>query len=199
MGDLKKGLLLSGGIDSISLLYGIKPDIAYTIDYGQLPAEREIYVSELVCSYLNIKHTIIKVDCSNLGSGSLVNSEKNRFSPSEEWWPYRNQLIITLALMQGIKDDVNELHLASVKSDGFHKDGTIDFYSLINNLTQYQEGNISVKCETLNYFSHELVNLYKVPLDYILLAHSCHKSNIACGKCTGCQKNLRVRQELSIE
>ena len=67
MESLKKGILLSGGIDSICLAFGIKPKIAYTIDYGQTVAEREIYVSKFICKELNIEHKVIRVDCKSLG------------------------------------------------------------------------------------------------------------------------------------
>lgn len=199
MESIKKGLLLSGGIDSICLAYGLKPDIAYTIDYGQTVAEREIYVSKYICNELNIEHRIITVDCKALGSGTLADSENVAQSPSDEWWPYRNQLLITLALMQAIKDGTNELHLATVKSDGFHKDGTKQFYDMINRLVSYQEGKIAIKCESLNFYSHELALKYKVPNLLLSIAHSCHVSNVACGKCSGCIKQLRVRVELNIE
>lgn len=199
MESIKKAVLLSGGVDSICLTYGIKPQIAYTIDYGQVVADREIYVSKYICKELNIEHKVIKVDCKSLGSGSLANSKNINFSPSDEWWPYRNQLLITLALMQGIKDEINELHLASVKSDEFHKDGTKQFYKYIDDLVSYQEGKISIKCETIDFYSHELASNYNVPLKLLSIAHSCHTSNIACGKCSGCLKQMRVRFELNIE
>lgn len=199
MESIKKAVLLSGGIDSICLTYGIKPQIAYTIDYGQTVAEREIYVSEFICKELGIEHKCIKVDCRNLGSGTLANAENHKLSPSDEWWPYRNQLLITLACMQGIKDEVEEIYLASVKSDSFHKDGTHQFYNLINTLVEYQEGKMKILCPTLNFYSHELANVYSVPIDLLTIAHSCHISNIACGKCSGCIKQLKVRHELKME
>jgi 7-cyano-7-deazaguanine synthase len=196
---MKRAVLLSGGVDSICLAYGIKPEIAYTIDYGQTVADREIYVSEFICGELKIEHKVIKVDCKHLGSGSLANSKSSTISPSEEWWPFRNQLLITLASMQSVKDSVNEIYLASVKSDNFHKDGTKDFYTLINNLLLYQEGEIKVICPTLEYYSHELARKYNVPRNLITMAHSCQISNLACGKCSGCIKQLKVRYELKIE
>lgn len=199
MESIKTATLLSGGIDSICLTYGVKPQIAYTIDYGQIVADREIYVSKFICKELNIEHKCIKVDCRNLGSGTLANTENHRLSPSEEWWPFRNQLLITLACMQGIKDEVQELYLASVKSDSFHKDGTQEFYNLVNSLVEYQEGKIKIVCPTLNFYSHELATVYNVPNELLTIAHSCHISNIACGKCSGCTKQLRVRHELNLE
>lgn len=199
MEHMKKAVLLSGGIDSICLTYGIMPDIAYTIDYGQIVAEREIYVSKYICHTLNIDHKIINVDCRGLGSGTLANSKNLSLSPSEEWWPFRNQLLITLASMQGIKDNIKELYLATVKSDSFHKDGTEHFYKLINDLVFYQEGSIEIICPTLEYYSHELATKYNVPKKLLTIAHSCHISNLACGKCSGCIKQLKVRHELRIE
>jgi 7-cyano-7-deazaguanine synthase len=196
---IKRAVLLSGGIDSICLTFGIVPQIAYTIDYGQTVAEREIYVSKYICKELGIIHKCIKVDCRNLGSGTLANSEKHKLSPSAEWWPYRNQLLITLACMQGIKDEVEEIYLASVKSDSFHRDGTKEFYTLINTLVYYQESKMKIFCPTLNFYSHELANFYGVPNELLTIAHSCHISNIACGKCSGCIKQLKVRHELKIE
>lgn len=196
---MKKAILLSGGVDSICLTYGLKPSIAYTIDYGQTVAKREIYVSDYICKKLGIEHRIITVDCRSLGSGTLANSDNLKLSPSVEWWPFRNQLLITLAAMQGIKDGVSEIYLASVKSDNFHRDGTEKFYSLINDLLSFQEGEIKVICPTLNYYSHELVKHYNVPLQLISIAHSCHISNIACGKCSGCKKQLKVRYEINLE
>ncbi len=196
---MKNAVLLSGGVDSICLTYGIMPDFAYTIDYGQTVAEREIYVSKYICEKLKIEHKIITVNCRNLGSGTLVGSEQSSISPSVEWWPFRNQLLVTLAAMQAIKDSVTTIYLASVKSDNFHKDGTEKFYDSINNLMTYQEGSININCPTLEYYSHELVKKYNVPLELITMAHSCHISNLACGKCSGCTKQLRVRHELGIE
>lgn len=45
---MKKAVLLSGGVDSICLTYGILPDIAYTIDYGQTVAEREKFMYQSI-------------------------------------------------------------------------------------------------------------------------------------------------------
>ncbi|MCL6220704.1 7-cyano-7-deazaguanine synthase [Zunongwangia pacifica] len=196
---MKKAVLLSGGVDSICLTYGIKPEIAYTVDYGQTVAEREIYVSNYICKKLKIEHKVIRVDCKHLGSGSLANSISENISPSNEWWPFRNQLLITLAAMQSVKDNIKEIYLASVRSDDFHRDGTKKFYELINSLLFYQEGGIKVICPTLEYYSHELAEHYEVPKELITMAHSCHISNFACGKCSGCIKQLKVRYELDIE
>lgn len=193
---MSKALLLSGGMDSIALAYWKRPSMAITIDYGQLAAETEIRTSKVVANLLEIDHHIVTVDCRLLGSGDLLNSESLAFSPSSEWWPFRNQLLVTLGLMKSIKLGISELMVASVKSDGFHKDGTSEFYEDINRLSTYQEGNIMVTAPCIKLNTVELIKIANVPKSILFWAHSCHKSNIACGTCRGCLKYTQVINEL---
>jgi 7-cyano-7-deazaguanine synthase len=195
---MSKAILLSGGIDSSALAYWQKPTIALTLNYGQSPALAEIQASTMIAKTLGIVHYVIEVDCSSLGSGDLLNKEALDVSPSPEWWPYRNQLLITLACMKGIALGVTELMTASVKSDGFHKDGTAEFYQLINNLMTYQEGEIKVYSPCIDMTSVELVKRSGIPDSLLHWAHSCHTSNVPCGHCRGCNKYRQVMHELQI-
>src|SRR5678809_1183936 len=129
---MNKAILLSGGIDSTALAFWMRPEFAITINYGQSPAVAEIETSKIICEELSIKHIVLDIDCSNLGSGDLIKKDPIKIAPSTEWWPYRNQLLVTLACMKAIGLGVNELMIGSVLSDGFHKDGTEEFYSLLN-------------------------------------------------------------------
>lgn len=196
---MNKAILLSGGIDSIALAYWLKPNIAYTINYGQLPALAEIHSSQQVCKILNIKHEIITIDCSSLGSGDLSGNETLSIAPSSEWWPFRNQMLITLACMKGISDGIEEFMVGSVRHDSFHKDGTYEFYNKINEVIHFQEGEMKITSPAINLSSVELIKISKVPLEVLLWAHSCHKSNIPCGDCPGCFKHLAVKQDLHID
>lgn len=195
--EMKTAILLSGGMDSISLAYWKKPSIAITIDYGQAPANTEIRASSIVAEKLGIEHYIIRVNCQSLGSGDLINEKPIEISPSTEWWPYRNQLLITLASMKAIALGVDELMLASVKSDGFHKDGTLEFYGLIDKLMEYQEGNLRITSPCISLTTPQLVKESAIPKEILLWAHSCHKSNIPCGKCRGCNKYAESIFELN--
>lgn len=196
---MSKGILLSGGMDSIALAYWKRPDIAITVDYGQAPALTEMRASSTVAQALGIAHHIVAADCSRLGSGDLLNKTALSVSPSSEWWPYRNQLLVTLACMKALSLGVTELMLASVRSDGFHKDGTPEFYELINQLMVYQEGNIQITCPAITLTTAELVKLSGVPDSILNWAHSCHKSNIPCGNCRGCNKYKQVMNQLQQE
>lgn len=193
---MNRGILLSGGMDSISLAYWKRPDVALTIDYGQASAESEIRSSAIISKALGMEHYIVRVDCSSLGSGDLVNRGAIEKSPSSEWWPYRNQLLVTLACMRVISLGVKELMVGSVRSDSFHSDGTFGFYERMNELMEYQEGNIQISCPCIELSTVELIRISKIPRPMLLWAHSCHTSIIACGKCRGCNKYGQTLNQL---
>ncbi len=195
----KTAILLSGGMDSIAIAYWKKPDYAITVDYGQNCAQAEIQASNVVAQRLNMEHLIIHADCASLGSGTLSVNKQLNDAPSEEWWPYRNQLLVTLACMEAIKHDIGIIYVGSIKQDGErHKDGTKEFYSLISALTEYQEGGIRIEMPAAEMDTVDIIKRFKVPLGLILQSHSCHCSNTPCLKCSGCYKNYKIRLELGI-
>lgn len=198
MGNSQKmtALLLSGGMDSIALLYWTRPDIALTIDYGQKCAEAEIRSSQYACEQLNIDHHILHIDGSTLGSGDMSNEMPHPLAPQTDWWPYRNQFLITIAAMKLIKIGVTKILIGSVKTDEQFKDGTKKFIRLINELILYQEGNITVEAPASNMSTSELILKAQIPMSLLYCAHSCHTGNVACGRCRGCQKYMFVLDRL---
>jgi len=195
----KSGILLSGGMDSISIAYWKRPAFSFTIDYGQKPAQAEIHAAQNVSKHLGIEHHIIYVDCSKLGTGDLSSNKSLSISPMKEWWPYRNQLLITLACMKGISLGIEELFVGSVKSDGAHIDGTMGFYTSMSQLIELQEGNITVRVPAIELTTPELISISQVPIDLLLWAHSCHTSNNPCMNCNGCLKYLHTLQIIGVD
>lgn len=193
---MKTGILLSGGIDSIALAWWKSPEIAYTVDYGQRSANGEVRAAGAVCSTMDIVHRVLRVDCSSLGSGDLAGREPNSLAPSSEWWPFRNQLLLTLAAMAAVQDGVNRLLFGAVKSDSFHQDGSADFFRQIGCLVSLQEGGIAIEAPALAMTSAELVRASGIKPSVLSWAHSCHKSDFACGNCRGCEKHRLVMMEL---
>lgn len=194
---MSKGLLLSGGMDSISIAYWIKPNYAFTVNYGQRSAAAEMQASQAVCKSLGLTHIPITVDCSSLGSGDLSEQNSINVSPSTEWWPFRNQMLITLVAMKAISMGIDELIVGSVKNDGFHADGKPEFYKYINELMLFQEGNIKISAPAVDYTTVDLIKVSNVPKDILSWAHSCHKSNYPCGSCRGCDKYVHTMQLLN--
>lgn len=193
---MKTALLLSGGQDSTAIAYWKRPDIGITVNYGQVPAEAEIRASKQLCLSLGIKHIVVEADCSELGSGDLSDSPALTIAPSSEWWPYRNQLVITLAAASALQYGATELLIGSVSTDASHTDGTQLFIDAIDKLMQLQEGGLRVRAPAIEMTSAELIRHTGVPMDVLCWAHSCHKSNFACGQCRGCIKHKNVMHEL---
>ena len=193
---MKTALLLSGGMDSLCIAWWKRPDVAITIDYGQLPAQAEITAAEAVCGALDIEHHVIRVDCRTLGSGDLTGAPADANAPASDWWPYRNQLLATLAAMKTISLGVTHLLLGTVRSDGSHKDGTPEFVGALNSLLSMQEGTMTVESPAIHLSTAQLVRLSGVPESQLAWAHSCHKANVACGDCRGCNKFFETMQEL---
>jgi len=196
---MKTGILLSGGIDSIALAWWKSPEIAYTVDYGQRSANGEVRAAGAVCSTMNIAHRVLQLDCSSLGSGDLAGSEPNLLAPAPEWWPFRNQFLLTVAAMAAVGDGVSRLLFGAVKTDSFHKDGSADFFRQIDGLVSLQEGGITIEAPALAMNSAELVRASGIETSVLSWAHSCHKSDFACGNCRGCEKHRLVMMELRHE
>ncbi len=191
-----KALLLSGGMDSIAVAFWQRPEIAITIDYGQRAAEAEIAAASQVAKEIGMQHEIITIDCRAIGSGDMAGNDALGVAPVPEWWPFRNQLLVTFAAARGIVLGVTEVMTGSVSSDGTHADGRPEFYDAMDRVTAVQEGGIRISAPALTMTTAELVRHSGVPREILAWAHSCHTGNLACGQCRGCVKHYQVTKEI---
>lgn len=189
MAGLNRGLLLSGGMDSTAIAYWKRPELAITIDYGQRPAIGEIRAAKAVTDALDIKHVVVIANIADIGSGDLAGRNAIDLAPASEWWPYRNQFLLTVAAMKCITEGVSELMIGALQTDGFHADGTREFIDQFNGLLGLQEGNLIVTTPAIGLNAQELVTDSKIPEDILAWSHSCHVSDLACGFCRGCLKH----------
>jgi 7-cyano-7-deazaguanine synthase len=190
------GLLLSGGMDSAALAYQYKPSICYTIDYGQRSAEGEIRAAVAIADCLGLTHHVLRIDCSSLGSGLLSGRPPAAIAPVPEWWPFRNQLLVTLVATHAVGAGVKEIWIGTVSSDARHADGTLAFINCLNALLRLQEGELSLCAPAIELSSLELIHRSRIPKSILAYAHSCHTADLACGECPGCLKHLDVTRLL---
>lgn len=196
---MKTGLLLSGGIDSSALAFWKRPAICLTVEYGQLPAQAEIMAARHIAEQIGSRHEILSIDCSCLGSGDLSEKPPLSMAPAPEWWPFRNQLLITFCAIRALELGIEEIELGSVRSDAIHGDGTAEFFTAMQAVLACQEGTLKLSTPAITMTSPELVTTSGIPVQSLVLTHSCHTGALACGCCRGCQRRFTTFQALGLE
>ena len=196
---MSTGLLLSGGIDSSAVAFWKHPAVCFTVNYGQRPAQAEITAARHVAEQIGSRHEILTIDCSSLVSGDLSTKPVLRVASTPEWWPFRNQLLITFCAVRALELDIRELMLGSVRSDAIHGDGKQEFFGAMRSALRCQEGALILSTPAISMDSHELVSASRIPFDSLLLTHSCHTGDLACGSCRGCRRRFVTFQELGLE
>jgi 7-cyano-7-deazaguanine synthase len=189
-------LLMSGGMDSVSIAWWKRPDLAIFVDYGQLPAAAERDAGEAACRAMDIPYETVRADCSSLGSGNMAGSSPSSYAPVPEWWPFRNQLVLTLAGMAALRLGVTQIMIGTLSTDGQHADGLPEFIDRASDLMAMQEGGLTVRAPAIGLTAVELVRTSGVPKSVLAWAHSCHTGVLACGRCRGCVKHYETWREL---
>ena len=182
-------------MDSTCIAYWKRPQYGITIDYGHKPAAGELRAAAAVCKSLGIIHVPLTVNIAELGSGDLVGEAPLDGAPASEWWPYRNQFLLTVAAMKCHSLSVDTLFIGALKTDGFHADGTKKFINAMNALVGLQEGHLSIEAPAIDLTATELVQRSIIPEEVLFWSHSCHVAETACGFCRGCKKHFETMEE----
>lgn len=196
MSDL---LLLSGGIDSIAVAAWLTPAKCLTVDYGQKAAAAEIIASGQVCKELRLDHTVLIAQIPGVGVGDMSDGGTSVHSPHTEFWPFRNQYLVTLAAMYSIKHGYSRVLIGTVATDCRHKDGTHQFVDDMDKLLCAQEGGVRFAAPAISMTSAELVRQSRIEPSVLAWAHSCHVGRLACGRCRGCVKHSEIMQTLGLQ
>lgn len=183
-------------MDSVSLAYWLKPRHALTIDYGQAAAEAEVVAASQVAKELQIHHEVLNIDLSDLGLGRMRAQQQRPGAPSPEWWPFRNQTLITLAAAKAVVLGAETVLIGTLRTDGIHADGRPEFIESMASLLAFQEGNIRLLAPALELDAVSLAIRARTPASLLAWSHSCHAANLACGRCRGCVKHQETMREL---
>jgi 7-cyano-7-deazaguanine synthase len=179
-------------MDSAAIAWWHRPELAIFIDYGQRPAKAERRAAEAVAEAAGIRLEAIKIDCSPLGTGLLAGTAQIEGAPTAEWWPYRNQLLVTFAANVALRQDANisEIMVGTVSEDKTNGDGSEAFIAALDVLLSLQEHGLRVSAPAIHLTSAELVKDSGVPAEVLGWTHSCFVSDIPCLRCRGCGKHL---------
>lgn len=199
-------LLLSGGLDSAALAARERPDRTLFVDYGQRPARAERVAAAAVAAELGLPHDAVRVNATDIGSGLLAPAQRpaDAARPSPEWWPYRNQLLVTVAAAWLLRGDPavpggagTDVLVGSVEQDGArHLDGTAPFYAALDALLRVQEGEVGCRAPALGLSTADLVRDSGATDAVLGWTHSCHTADAPCLDCPGCHKREQVLDEL---
>ncbi len=187
-----KALLFSGGIDSAALAAWLRPDVLVTVDYGQRVAVAEVRAAAEIARRLQLRHEVIRLSTAELGSGHLAGRKPSSLAGAPEWWPYRNQLLVTVAAMRLLDEGLSEILIGSVKGDDVHADGRQAFVTALSRLLALQEGGVRVQAPAHRMTSEQLVQRAPDIEAWLPWTFSCHVSEYPCGQCRGCVKHALV-------
>jgi 7-cyano-7-deazaguanine synthase len=193
---MMRAVLLSGGMDSTALCWWQRPDIAIFVNYGQIPAIAEGRAAREIADELGIRLETVSVDCSSLGTGLLAGSRQLPGSPTSEWWPYRNQLLATLAGSVCARHNVTEMMIGTVLGDEKHSDGSHEFVRTLDSLFALQEGHLRFTAPAISLDTKTLIKISLIPDEILAWTHSCFVSDTPCMKCRGCGKHLSTLNAL---
>lgn len=192
-------LLLSGGLDSTALAQLLRPALCVVFDYGQRCARAETRAAAAVCQSLNLRLLSVRIDLAEIGAGLLRDERPLQGAPSPEWWPFRNQLLVTAAASIALRENLSRVIVGSVATDGSrHVDGTAAFYELLDRLISLQEGAVHVSAPALHLSTAQLLTESGLGEGVLGWTVSCHRANYPCGACPGCRKRTEVLAEVGI-
>jgi 7-cyano-7-deazaguanine synthase len=188
-----RALLFTGGLDSTALAWMLKPEKLVFFDYGQRPAKGEERASRAVAAALGIELDVRRVDMSAFGYGIMSISGEPLASASKapEFWPYRNQMLITLAAMAYAAAPLKKILVGTVVGDDAHADGSREFVLAIDELVRLQSG-VRLSAPAIDMTTLQLVRKAAVPQSVLGWTFSCHTGEWACGYCRGCNKHRQV-------
>ena len=193
-------LLFSGGLDSTALAVMLRPKLLLYVDYGHRARLAERSAAAKIAALVDLPLRTINLGIQELGSGLLHGSASSDRAPSPEWWPYRNQFLATAGAAVAHEEDCDLVLLGSVASDGErHKDGTAEFYRLLDAIVAYQEGGIHVSAPGIDRSTEQLVEQSGATDEVLAWTFSCHRSNRPCGDCPGCWKRTKVLADLGVD
>jgi 7-cyano-7-deazaguanine synthase len=188
-----KALLFSGGVESTCIAYKVRPDICFTINYGQIAAPGELTASRLIAKALKLEHEVIETNVRELGLGLLA-GRRFEATSQPEFWPFRNQLLITLAAMRLYKSAEVHLLIGTIRSDRKHADGRAKFLSSMKKVLGIQKADLVLEYPASRLSTESLIRSTNLPNGILGYTFSCHTGPLPCGRCPGCVKNLRARE-----
>ena len=204
-------IIVSGGMDSITLLYDKKDEIALGIsfDYGSNHNAKEIPFAEMHCKRLGIKHITINLDFmhqyfkSSLLQGTEAIPEGHYADENMKSTvvPFRNGIMLSIAIGIAESNHLKKVLIANHGGDHtIYPDCRPQFIQAIDAAANAGTFvNVRVEAPYTNITKGDIARIGKrLGLDYTE-TWSCYKGGEKhCGKCGTCIERKEALQEADI-
>lgn len=205
-------IIVSGGMDSITLLYDMKERIALGVsfDYGSNHNSREIPYAEEHCKKLGIRHVVINLDFmhryfrSSLleGAGAVPEGHYAEDNMKSTVVPFRNGIM--LAIAAGLAESMGLKHVLIANHGGDHAvypDCRPEFISSMSEATRTGTyPGIDVVAPYTGLAKGDIAAIGKrLGIDY---SHtwSCYKGGaVHCGRCGTCVERKEAMRYAGVE
>lgn len=205
-------IIVSGGMDSITLLYDHKDEIALGIsfDYGSNHNAREIPFAEMHCERLGIKHITINLDFmhqyfkSSLLDGAEAIPEGHYADDNMKSTvvPFRNGIMLAIAIGVAESNNLDQVFIANHGGDHtIYPDCRPEFINAIDAAaTAGTYNNVEVIAPYTKITKSDIARIGKrLGIDYAE-TWSCYKGGeVHCGKCGTCVERKEALAEAGIE
>ncbi len=205
-------IIVSGGMDSITLLYDRKDEIALGIsfDYGSNHNAREIPFAKMHCERLGIKHITINLDFmhhyfkSSLLDGAEAIPEGHYADDNMKSTvvPFRNGIMLAIAIGIAESNNLDQVFIANHGGDHtIYPDCRPEFINAIDAAaTAGTYNNVKVIAPYTKITKSDIARIGKrLGIDYAE-TWSCYKGGeVHCGKCGTCVERKEALAEAGIE
>lgn len=208
----KAVIILSGGMDSTTLLYQINKEYdvhALSFNYGQKHT-KELNVATKTCNKLNINHKIFDLSVLNEIAPSALT--RNEWQVPEGHYtdenmkqtvvPNRNMVMLSLATSYAIAKKADCLFYGAHAGDhDIYPDCRKEFVdAMINAIKLADWHQVQLVAPYLNIDKGAIVKIGKTfKVDYSL-TWTCYKGKeLACGKCGSCVERLEAFEKANMK
>ena len=205
-------IIVSGGMDSITLLYDHKDEIALGIsfDYGSNHNAREIPFAKMHCERLGIKHITINLDFmhqyfkSSLLDGAEAIPEGHYADDNMKSTvvPFRNGIMLSIAIGIAESNNLAQVFIANHGGDHtIYPDCRPEFINAIDAAaTAGTYNNVKVVAPYTKITKSDIARIgKKLGIDYTE-TWSCYKGGeVHCGKCGTCVERKEALAEAGID
>lgn len=205
-------IVLSGGMDSTTLLWDRKDSIALavTFDYGSRHNAREIECARKNCEMLGVEHLVIPLEFMGkyfkssllIGGEDIPEGHYTDENMKSTVVPFRNGIMLSIAAGLAESRGLKKVMLANHSGDhAIYPDCRPDFVDAMSRaISEGTYEGIEIDAPYTNISKSDIARIGKrMGVDYNL-TYSCYKGGEKhCGKCGTCVEREEALREAGID